>query len=846
MQAAKLAVPVLCTTFILGACSPTAKVGPQADGSTLVATGQLLRPAGSLITFTGRPVDLCVSADQRTVFALDDDGLVVIDVATQKVTQELGIPKAGTSVHGIGVAPDGTVWLSDSQSTLHQAIYTDGAWTWGKTVTFPKPPVGGSAYPTGFRIIGNHMFVCISRSNLLAEVDLTEAKVLRSIPVDGAPFDVELAPDGKRAWVSCWGGEIPSEREKQPKSSGTAVRVDRRGVVRSASLITVDLTTEKITQRTAVALQPMQILAHPDGKRLLLAHGNADGITVLDTNSLRKQAQISVKPDRRLPYGSMPNALALSDDGKTVFTTNGGDNAVAVVDLEKRRVKGFIPTGWYPGAIVRRGSDLWIADVKGLGMREPQKGGGYSVYGYSGLIQCVPIPDDPTLKTMTATASESAGVREALMAVEHSRKPSVHPIPEKLGESSPIEHVVYILKENRTYDQVLGDMKEGDGDPRLCIFGEEVTPNHHAISREFALLDNFYCNGVLSADGHSWAMEGAVTGYLEKSFGGFTRSYPYGGDDPINASMNGFLWDHVLAAGLTFQNFGEFDTATTKPKRSWVQLFAEHKAGAYATQFPKSIIVERMKTFSDPDFPGWDLNIPDQVRADIFLNRFAKMRTMANMTIIYLPQDHTAGTSPKIPTPRAFVADNDLAVGRIVDTLSHSKFWPKMAIFVMEDDPQNGFDHVDGHRSPCLVISPYARRKVTVSEFYNQTSVIHTMLRILGIRPLTSFTALSPVMSTVFTDTPDLTPYVCKLNQIPLDELNKPKSAMSPFEKRWADATAHQDLTKVDAIDDDTMNRILWHSVRGTEPYPAAWAGAHGRGLARKGLKLDGSIRDED
>lgn len=835
----------LLTSFVVAGCATDAKVGPQADGSTLVATGQVLRPAGDQIATPGRPVDLALSSDKQTLFAKDNAGLVVIDVLTKKVIQKLPV-KGGTSVHGIATTEQGQVWISGAGGTMSRASLKDGAYAWDKTIELPKAEMGGSAYPCGFTIANNWMLICASRDNSVYIYDIDSGEKIQRIPVDTAPYDVVVDPAVRFMYVSCWGGPKPGESDLKALSSGTQVAVDERSVAKTGTVLRIYLDSFNIANRAEVGLQPMQLIHLPSQGQLLVAHGNADHVTILDSETLATVKTIDVKPNPKVPYGSMPGAIAVSTDGKTLYTANGGDNAIGVFDLAKKTAKGFIPVGWYPGAVLLLDNTLWVANVKGIGSREPTKDANFSVYNFSGTLSAVPLPSDSQLKAFTQTVANGNAQKEALSAIERSKKKPGKPVPNKLGEQSPIEHVVYILKENRTYDQVFGDVEKGDGDKALCIFGSDVTPNMHALADEFALLDNYYCNGVNSADGHSWAMEGIVTGYLERSFGGFTRSYPYGGDDALNAASSGFLWDAVLAEGLTFQNFGEFDTAKTEPKRSWTELYAEHTSGNRTTKFPKDIEVHRMKTYSDLDFPGWNLGIPDLLRADIFIERLAKMDTMANFTIIYLPQDHTNGTAPGTPTPQAMVADNDQAVGKIVEALSHSKWWPKMAIFVIEDDAQAGFDHVDGHRSPCLVISPYVKRKQVVSAFFNQTSVLHTMSQILGVAPITKFVAESPLMGACFTETPDPTPYTCRPPIYPVDKLNPSKDKMSTFERKWAELSLQQDFTHEDRINDDVMNRILWHAVKGTERYPTELAGPHGRGLKSRGLSLGVFVRDED
>lgn len=841
------ALTVVATVAITG-CDTKRTVG-EVPGGAVVATDQLVRPAGTNIVINGRPVDGVLSNDGKTFFAKDNRGLVVIDVATQKVIQELAL-SGGTSLHGIVQAPNGSVWVSDAGNDLEEAVLENGKYVWKRKITFPAAPVKGASYPCGFAISpdGAKAWVCLSRSNQLAVVNLTEGKVESQFDVDIAPFDVAVSSDGKTAWVSCWGGQRPKTGAKTQDASGTEVEIDDRGVTKLATIVKVDLAEQKIKQHIGVGLQPNQVLLDEASKRVIVPCSNADTVYVLDSNSGKIKQRLNVKPDPKLLFGSMPNAVALSADKKTLYVANGGNNAIAVVDLASGKNRGFIPAAWYPSSVTLAGNQLIVTNAKGIGSRNPRKPAEYNSHGHTGSINIVSLPYSPQLAVWTKQALEDAGVPQALLANERSsRKGASKPVPDKPGDPSPIEHVVYIIKENRTYDQVFGDMPEGDGEPKLCTFGREVSPNHHALAEQFVLLDNYYCNGVLSADGHSWAMEGYASSYLEKSFGGWTRSYPFGGDDPLNVAATGFLWDHVLANGMSVYNFGEFDTATPEPKGSWKEIYDDFKAGKNTYKFKKDISVERIRGYSDPDFPGWNMGIPDVVRADIFMKRFKSMKTMPNLTVIYLPQDHGSGASVNMPTPRAHMADNDLALGQIVETLSSSPYWKKMAIFVNEDDPQNGYDHIDGHRSLCLVISPYTKRRSVNSTFYNQTSVLHTMCLMLGIAPMTQFVAISEPMRDVFTSTPDYAPFKCLPNNIPLDELNPKKDKMSPELQKLADISSKIDFSKPDRADEDTLNRLIWHLTKGVNArYPAEWAGPHGRGLNSKGLRLDKNRVDED
>ena len=398
------------------------------------------------------------------------------------------------------------------------------------------------------------------------------------------------------------------------------------------------------------------------------------------------------------------------------------------------------------------------------------------------------------------------------------------PVPVLPGQKSVFEHVVYIIKENRTYDQVLGDMPQGNGDTALVMFGRKVSPNHHALAEQFALLDNFYCSGVLSADGHQWTDEAYVTDYLEKSFGDFPRSYPYDGDDPLAYSPAGFLWDNALQHGLTFRNYGEFVGARIEPDGTFKEIWQDYKAGTHRIKIRAKVQLPSLAPYTCPDYIGFPNRVSDQYRADVFireLRRFEQTDSFPNLIIMLLPNDHTSGTRPGMPTPRAAVADNDLALGRIVEAISHSKFWATTCIFVTEDDPQAGLDHVDSHRTVGYVISPYTKRGEVISVYYSQISMFRTIENILGLPPLNRFDLTAAPMTDCFTNQPDLTPYKALPANIPLDRINPSLKDLSGDALFWARKSLEQDLDDVDRIDEDTFNRILWHAVKGYDrPYP--------------------------
>ena len=618
--------------------------------------------------------------------------------------------------------------------------------------------------------------------------------------------------------------------------------VDKRGAALNGTISVIDLNQNREIQEITSGLHPSGLALRDDGRTLYVANANSDTISVIDTGTLRISETVMVRPDPTLPFGSQPNALALSKDGRSLYVANGGNNAIAVVALRSDSqpnsvVKGFIPTCWFPGGIATDGQRLYIANVKGFGSRfDRESGKEWAVSWSLGTANRVDIPSDDQLKKYTAAALADARVPESLRALERAQtgtKPV--PVPEHLGEPSVFEHVVYIVKENRTYDQFLGDLSQANGDTNLCVFGRQITPNHHHVAEEFVTLDNFYCNGIVSSDGHRWVTEGNVVAGMEKAMYGFKRGDAFG-VDPLYFSSSGFIWDDVLLHGLSFRNYGEmgkggYTTTRMGPERNTTKDMLEHW-DAYQLSYVPNSPVEVLKTYSCPRYPGWELNIPDVLRAHAFLQElkeYERKGQWPSFMLVHLPNDHTGGN----PTPRAQVADNDLALGQIIQGISNSRFWSKTCIFVIEDDPQSGYDHVDGHRSICFVVSPYTKRHQVISQFYNQTSVLHTMELMLGIPPMNQMDAMAPVMRECFTNVPDLSPYTALANQIPLDEMPKPVAQLRGKELYWAKQLAAMRFDEPDLNDDNLLNRIIWHSVKGVDaPYPAAFAAPTAKAFA--------------
>jgi len=807
-------------------------VGPQPDGSILVPTNQLLRPAGFQLLFPGRPVDLALSPDGKWLAVLNKNSLDLIRVLDRTIMQTLPL-KGGGSFNGVTFSADGLkIYASQSRDRIYIAHKdANNILSWIEPIQFQKPEIGGHPVPGGFSINseGDMLYAPLSRSNSLAVVKLADATVTE-IPVGVSPYEVILHST-KKAYVSNWGGRQPEPADSTYTTSGSEIVIDpETGIASSGTVSVIDLKLQKQIKRIEVGLHPGAMVLSPDKSLLYVACANSDLISIIDTKSDAVTGTINVRMEKDLPFGSAPNALAISPDGKQLFVANGTDNAVCVIQIDDpNEIAGYIPTGWYPGALAmdKDAKFLFVANTKGIGSRNTRADRpGYNTHHHMGSISIISLPDEAALHAMTEIVKDNnSHARMMNQLARKNKSASRVAVPQFPDQKSHFTHVVYIIKENRTYDQVFGDLKQGNGDSSLVHFGREVTPNHHALAEEFVLMDNYYCSGVLSADGHQWTDEAYVTDYIEKFFGDFPRSYPYDGGDPLAYSASGFIWDNVMQHGLSYRNYGEFVDAIIEPENArFIDIYQDFLAGTNRISVRAKSNLLQMEPFTCPTYIGFPEKVPDIYRAAEFikeLEEFEKNDSFPNFVIMLLPNDHTSGTKPGLPTPRAAVADNDLALGRIVEAISHSKFWKKTCILVTEDDPQAGLDHVDGHRTVGLVISPYTKRGEVISTNYSQINMFRTIENILGIPPLNQFDLAAEPMVDCFTTKPDLSPYVAKPNNIPLDELNPELISLSSDALFWAQKSMEQDLDELDRIDEDVFNRIIWHSVKGYDvPYP--------------------------
>lgn len=851
-------------------------VGRLADGRTVTPVNQIVQSAGTTLDLPDlRPQALALSPDGRILItAGKTHEIMVIDPVEARILQHVPLPAEtsasnrmdAVSTHilkpdtegqlsftGLAFSPDGKrVFLSNVNGSIKVFAVEPNHSVTG-LCSFALPKAVGSQrkeeIPAGLAVArdGKRLYAVFNLSNRLAELDAETGKVLRFWETGVEPYDVVLV--GGKAYVSNWGGRRPAPGGVTgPAGHGTRVRVDPvRHIASEGSVTVINLAANTVVDEILTGRHASALAVSPNGRFLVVANAAEDTLSVIDTRTDRIVETMCARQSPADLFGASPNALAFDERGRTLFVCNGTQNAVAKIDFSpgKSKLEGLIPAGWFPGAVVydKRRDALYVANIKGIGPGRHNKTSGkteFNSHQYYGSLSLMKVPS--ALELARGTQQALANLRypllaEAALPARPGRPPQ--PIPERVGEPSVFRHVVYLIKENRTYDQVLGDIPAGNGEPSLCVFGETVTPNQHKLVSEFVLLDNTYCSGILSADGHQWADSAFATDYMERSFAGFPRSYPDGmEDDDIDAlaySPSGFIWDNVLAHGKTLRDYGEFaitrkswkDRARKGPIK-FLDHYREFIEGTDTIRLRSEPAIASLRPCLATNTIGWDLDVPDVFRAAQFikeLKEFEKTGVFPNLVIICLPNDHTSGTKAGCPTPAAQVADNDLAFGQIVEALSHSRFWAETCVLGIEDDPQAGWDHVSGYRTTAYVASPYTRRHEVVSTRYNQTSLLRSMELILGLPPMNQMDATATPLFDCFTSTPDLSPFQSVTNHIPLDQMNPdPKKVTDSLLRKGAYASARFRLEKPDQCPEDQLNRILWHAMKGSStPYPE-WA----------------------
>ena len=858
-----------------GPTVPPNAVGRTGDNSFDTPTGQVLTPVGRQIELPRmRPQGLALSSDGKLLAVAGNSGTLLLvnpvggrtiqtvplsfiatEVRTNRSTNVVAASGANGSVAntntislvsvtnradmsftGLIFSPDcQRIYLSNSRGNIWAFTLQNGEVVGRTLFGLPETdaPKQRREIPSGIATSadGLRLYVTGNLGNQLYELDSATGRLLRSWETGVAPYDVVLV--GDKAYVSNLGGRRPANGDLTALAGlGTRVRVDiARDIANESSVTVIDLAAGRVTSEILLELHASAMAASPNGRFLVVANTGSDSLS----------ADL---------FGAQPTALVFDPSGRQLYVCNGTQNAVAVFrfkpESQASRMLGLIPVGWFPGAIQfhRPTRTLLVANIKGIGATRtfnPGQKAKFHTKEYLGTLSCVPVPSERQLGSMTQIALRNMRyprLAESLLPPRAGQ--SARPVPERTGEPSLFKHVVYVIKENRTYDQILGDMREGNGDPSLCTFGEQYTPNQHKIAREFVLLDNTYCAGICSADGHQWTDSALANEYVERELtSGNIRSYTGSkGEDAVDAlawASSGFLWDDVLAHGKTFRNYGEWMLSHAgwrdgkkKEKIMWADFWGAFNTNADAVQLRSRALIRTLREYSSTNTVGWDLKVPDVMRAEAFIRELRQYETnggFPDLVILFLPNDHTGGERTDYPMPGSQIADNDLALGRVLEALSHSRFWPETCLFSIEDDPQAGWDHVSGYRTTCYVASPYTPRKRTVSTQYNQISLVRTIELILGLPPMNQMDASVEPMSDCFTDTPDYTPFYSTPNRFPLDKITSaPKKIADHRLRRDVIASNRLPLDEPDRCPEDQLNRILWRAMKGADtPYPE-WA----------------------
>jgi YVTN family beta-propeller protein len=769
--------------------------GPQPDGTSITPQGWRITPAGTQTDLGSNPLAVALSPNGKVLLVTNggynQHSLMVVDPATGAVLQTIkagggnsGGPWQLEEGHahsyyvGLVFSPDGRwAYASDgSGSALHRFEVSGTTVTEVSHIKLTNNLGNAGAYPAGIATSpdGSRLYVAGGLSDTLYVVDPFARRVVATVPVGHLPYGVALNRQGTLAFVTNWGDQTVS---------------------------VVDTTLDTVVKTMQVGVHPCAIAASPNRDEIYVANSDSDSVSVLDAGTQKVIRTIDLHPYPNARQGASPNALAVSSDGGSLYVANAGDDDIAVVRLARTgatagdTVAGLIPTAWYPSgvAVDSTGRTLFAANMKGLGVG-PAPSGTYWPTLMHGTLSRVAVPSSAQLASYTARVATD----DRFDAHAQTWPGSV--IPSTPGGPTPITHVIYVMRENRTYDEVLGDLGKGNGDPSLAIFGQNVTPNAHALARRFVTFDNFYADAEVSADGWSWSNGANANTYNQKNwpldYGGYARPYDFGGfgnnetaGQPGERPGASYLWDQLGAAGVSYRNFGFFVDNPVDLQPS-IQGLIGH---------------------TDMQYPGWDLYTPDQTRINRWLSVFqgyVAAGTMPTAQFVYLPSDHTFDTTPGARRPTAYVADNDLALGKLVEAVSHSRFWGSTAIFVVEDDAQDGPDHVDGHRTVALAISPYTQTGTVDSTLYSTVSMLRTMELILGVGPMTQYDAAATPMSAAFSASSNLRPYTALMPGVSLWATNGPNAPLASQSASW-------DFSKPDTQPMRLANEAVWKSVRG-------------------------------
>jgi YVTN family beta-propeller protein len=781
-------LPLLLATDSVAQTIP----GSSKSGKVLLPNGWSLSPAGRSLPLGDLPLNIQISASQK-LMAVTNNGqskqsIQLIDPQSEKILHDQPIKKAW---YGLKFSADEKKLYASGANDNIILIYPIIKKMLGKADTivlgkaWPIEKIG----PTGIEVddAGKRLYAVTKENNSLYIFDLRTNKLVNKVNLGSEAYDCLLSPDKTKLYISLWGAD---------------------------KLAIYDIKAQKITSEILTENHPNEIIQNRTGKYLFVANASDNSVSVIDAKARKVIEVISTALYPTRLSGSTTNGLALSEDEKTLYVANADNNCLAVFNVSnpgKSSSKGFIPTGWYPTNVRVAGKKIFVSNGKGFtSMANPdgpqpfkktddsgvhvgisaQKEVQYIGGLFKGTLSIIDQPTDQQLKMYSKQVYANTPYNKQTEVI--SKGLANNPVPNVQGGKSPIKYVFYVIKENRTYDQVFGDIKEGNGDPNLCLFPEKVTPNHHALAKEFVLLDNFYVDAEVSADGHNWSMAAYATDYTEKtwptSYGSRGGTYDYEGSRQIAYPRDGYIWDYAKRAGISYRSYGAFVTKDGPTTKSLV--------GHTAT-----------------NYPSYNLDIKDIDRITAFKSDFDSllaMNAVAQFNTIRLGNDHTSGQRIGKLTPTAQVADNDLALGLLVEHISNSSIWKESAIFVLEDDAQNGPDHVDAHRSPAFVISPYIKRNSVNSSMYSTSGMLRTIELILGLPPMSQYDAAAVPFSDCFTTKPDFKPYRVRAANVDLEQRNVAWNKSAQRSQEW-------NFAKEDAAPDLDLNEVVWKSVKGED-----------------------------
>lgn len=843
----------------------TQHVGQTTANGQVVSADQYIKPYGSRTVINdGKIMSSTVSPDGTHLAASIADGdasLVVMDLATGQVKQKVGtnaaddlrISSGAVGQEGPTYSPDGKqLWLGQAGGYTKFTVNTDG--TLSSPTAVPIAADGAKQALVGaavFSTDGSTVYSAVNGQNKVVAIDAATGTIKQSWAVGNAPRGLALV--GGKLYVSNEGGRPAKAGDTTINSYGTDVVANpKTGASTTGTVSVIDTVDPSAAVGTiVVGLHPTAVYAK---RGAVFVTNTADNnVSVIDTRKDKVVQTIATQPWPEASVGYEPDAVTLTDDGRLLVTL-GRANAVAVYRYtspqQPARYVGLLPTDYFPSEITTVGTKVVVSNTRGVDALRPDSAGRNTHDTTSSLTQFT-LPSDLVIKSQTTKVFRQNGwTGGSVKTAKGKSHTKAVPVPERIGDPSTIKHVFLLVKENRTYDQVFGDLPQGNGAPSLTQFGENVTPNQHALAQQFGLYDNFYDIGTNSAEGHNWLMQSDNPEYTESSAGEYTRSYDTE-NDVLGHQKTGFIWTGAQAAGKSVKDFGEFQSYESKPAgANWQNLYCDSKnmaATGAQTAYPikTGSAIPSLNDVSVQGFPLFDLDVPDIYKEQIWKQDFEK-NGPANLNMFWFSNDHTGGPS----NAAAAVADNDLAVGRMVDDITHSKYWKDSAIFVVEDDSQAGLDHVDGHRAPVQVISPYAQHGTVDDHYYSQITMIRTIEQILGIHPMNQLDSAATPMYGTFTGKADDTPFTAVPNRTSLTlgvnpqpscgtdtpAAQNPKAAAAPttvsvpateakVAAQWKTWASHQRLTGANAVPDHAnpaqMNRFTWYQTHNwTKPYP--------------------------